>query len=167
MAKTIYKLIEWIKPEDKEKINEGEMNFFEAEDKYVKIIEVDDEHISLKKIRELIGNDCRMTDRLPGTGETIWVDDEGILKDEEGIMLNPIATQEWQDSASYHMGWEWLNNHYGGFVWYHSVAVGNAVQIVQGVWDIDDEDYENGENKYIYNSINVSKEEYENAIAEE
>ena len=65
----------------------------------------------------------------------MWCDEESKLRSGWQDRGNPYATQEWQDSAAYHMGWEWLHANYGGFIWDHDIATGKVVQIVQGQWE--------------------------------
>ena len=133
MAKTVYKVWKWVTPEEWE---DGI-----TEEECCTLHSYDDEFITLKRVRELIGDDCRMAQNLPGTEYTMWVDEEGKLKHGFDKQGNPHATQEWQDSAAHHMGWEWLHAHYGGFIWDHDLATGNVVQIIKGKWEHEEEGY--------------------------
>ena len=109
------------------------------EDNY-EIHEFNDEFVNLKRIKELIGNDCRLAQGLPGTDYTMWCDEESKLKQAYENQGNPGATQEWQDAAAHYMGWQWLHDHYGGFIWNHDFAVGKVVQVIEGKWEDDEED---------------------------
>ena len=92
--KTIYKLIKHCKPD-----YEGE------HEDLISLHEFDDDFITLSRVRELIGENCRIAQNLPGTEFTMWVDEEGKLKPGNETKGNPVGTQEWQDSAAHHMGW--------------------------------------------------------------
>ena len=136
MAKTVYKVWKWVTPEEWE---DGI-----TEEECCTLHSYDDEFITLKRVRELIGDDCRMAQNLPGTEYTMWVDEESKLYDFEKQIGNPGGTQEWQDSAAHHMGWEWLRMNYGGFIWHHDFAVGPVVQILDGDWEEEDTEIRNG-----------------------
>ncbi len=111
----------------------------------------DDKYITLERIKDLINEHylpekkkCRLVQGLPGTEYTMWVDEESKLYDFEKQIGNPGGTQEWQDSAAHHMGWEWLRMNYGGFIWNHDFAVGPVVQILDGDWEEEDTEIRNG-----------------------
>jgi len=102
----------------------------------------DDEFITLERVRELMNkhqeSKCRIAQGLPGTEYTMWCDEESKMRENWKEKGNPGATQEWQDSAAHHMGWDWLSMNYGGFIWNHDFAVGPVVQILHGHWEEDE-----------------------------
>tara|TARA_R100000008_G_scaffold1947_1_gene1591 strand:- start:3000 stop:3356 length:357 start_codon:yes stop_codon:yes gene_type:complete len=103
-----------------------------------KIFEFNDDYVNLKRIRELIGERCRIAQGLPGTEYNMWCDEECKLYNDWQENINMEATQQWQDSAAHHMGWEWLMDHYGGFIWNMDVAVGTIVEVLEGDWEDDE-----------------------------
>ena len=123
----------------------------------VELHEFNDDFINLERVRELIGDNCRIAQNLPGTEYTMWVCEESKLKEGMENRGNPFGTQAWQDSAAHHMGWEWLTAHYGGFVWNHDLIIGKAIEILNGQWEDEGSEFE-----YIVDGKAMSKEDYEN-----
>ena len=127
------------------------------EEQLVELHEFNDDFINLERVKELIGDNCKIAQPLPGTEYTMWCDEESKLKHDCSQRGNPFGTQAWQDSAAGNSGWDWLYQHYGGFIWDHDLAVGKVVQIMEGEFEDDDMYISNG--VAIHKNSNLKEEE--------
>lgn len=96
----------------------------------------DDAKFLLNKVgKETQGyeHDVRLLQGLPGTEYYLLMSEEGKLPSE--WVINYPATQHWQDMVVERMGYEWLMDHYRGFVHNYDCVAGAAVEIVKGKYE--------------------------------
>ena len=93
---------------------------------------IDTNEVKLSDMYPLISNDCRIVQNLPGTDYKMWIDEESKMKGDWQENINREATQRWQDVVAETEGWDWLYDHYGGFIFNHDCVVGKAVEIIKG-----------------------------------